>query len=118
MDGYEEKIKSLQTDTLQNIKLDVNTVSGDVTVRENKVLCVVTPYSKGWKAYVDGEEKTLLCVNKHYLGVELPEGDHSVSFRYATPLKREGLMISLAGTAALAGLIVCLERKKKQKDKE
>ena len=113
MDGYPERIRTLQKDTLQNIKLDVNAISGDITVRENKILCVATPYSKGWKVYVDGEEKQLLCVNKHYLGVELSAGDHTVLFRYGTPLKQEGFMLSLGGIAALALLIICLERKRR-----
>ena len=113
MDGYPEKIRTLQKDTLQNIELDVNAISGDITVRENKILCVATPYSKGWKVYVDGEEKQLLCVNKHYLGVELSAGDHTVLFRYGTPLKQEGFMLSLGGITALVLLIICYERKRK-----
>ena len=113
MDGYPERIRTLQKDALQNIELGVNAISGDITVRENKILCVATPYSKGWKVYVDGEEKELLCVNKHYLGVELSAGDHTVLFRYGTPLKEEGFMLSLGGIAALVLLIICLERKRK-----
>ncbi len=114
MDGYEERIKTLQEDTLQNIRLDVDTVSGEITVRENKILCVATPYSKGWKVEVDGEEKPLLCVNKHYLGVELPAGDHTVVFRYHTPLKQAGFFLTLGAITGSAVLIVLYERKRRK----
>ncbi len=102
---------------METIKLDVNAISGDIKVRENKILCVATPYSKGWKVYVDGEEKQLLCVNKHYLGVELSIGDHTVLFRYSTPLKQEGFLISLGGITALALLSICYERKRKSESR-
>ena len=114
MDGYEERIKPLQEDPLQNIKLGTDTISGEITIQENKILCVATPYGRGWSVEVDGEEKPLLCVNKHYLGVELPAGEHAVVFRYSTPLKREGFIFSIAAIAMFAGMIICVERKKKR----
>lgn len=114
MDGYEERIKPLQEDPLQNIKLGTDTISGEITIQENKILCVATPYGRGWSVEVDGEEKPLLCVNKHYLGVELPAGEHAVVFRYSTPLKREGFIFSIAAIAVFAGMIICVERKKNE----
>ena len=114
MDGYEEKIRTLRKDTLHNIRLDTDTVSGEIAIPENKILCVATPYSRGWNVEVDGEEKPLLCVNKHYLGVELPAGEHTVSFRYSTPLKEAGTIITLAAVALSAVLIVPYEGKRRK----
>ena len=109
MDGYEEKINTLRKDTLQNIRLDTDTVSGEIAIPENKILCVATPYGRGWNVEVDGEEKPLLCVNKHYLGVELSAGEHTVSFRYSTPLKQAGFFLSLGAIALSAALTVVYE---------
>lgn len=111
MNGYEDRIKALQENTLQDIQFGIDTVSGTISVDENKILCVATPYSKGWSVYVDGEKQQILCVNKHYLGVALPIGDHNISFRYSTPYKQEGFIISVFGIAVLAVLIIPRERK-------
>lgn len=114
MEGYEERINTLRKDTLQNIRLDADTISGEIAIPEGKILCIATPYSRGWRVEVDGEQKPLLCVNKHYLGVELPSGEHKVVFRYSTPLKEAGFLITLAAIAGSAALMIPYERKQRK----
>ena len=103
------RVRRAARNTLQNIRLDTDTVSGEIAIPENNILCVATPYGRGWNVEVDGEEKPLLCVNKHYLGVELSAGEHTVSFRYSTPLKQAGFFLSLGAIALSAALTVVYE---------
>ena len=114
MAGYGEKIEALRENTLQNIRLGVDTIAGDISVDENKILCVATPYSKGWQVFVDGEEQRVLRVNDHYIGTALSKGSHTVSFHYSMPLKNEGFIVSLVGMAGFAALIICGEMKRKK----
>lgn len=110
MEGYSEKINELKKDSLQNITLGVDNISGDIALDENKILCVATPYSSGWKAYVDGKEQRVLCVNRHYLGLALSKGYHTISFQYSTPYKHVGFVLSLLGIVAFVLLLIIYER--------
>lgn len=117
MEGYEEKVAALQKDTLQNIVMDTDCVSGTIFLDKPKLLCMAIPYARGWSAVVDGEEKAVLRMNERYFGVELPAGDHSVEFHYSTPYKREGAILSLVSLVIFAGIVVLTERAKR-KEKE
>lgn len=113
MKGFGEKIADLQKDTLQNIVFGTNTVSGDITLSDDRLMCFATPYSKGWKAYVDGNETEVHCVNERYSGIVVPEGHHDILFKYHMPYKKAGLFISLSGIIALIALLIFDYMKKK-----
>ncbi|MBO4390224.1 MAG: YfhO family protein [Lachnospiraceae bacterium] len=106
MDGYEEKIQKLGKDPVENLEFATDRVSLNTTLTEAGVLCVATPYSKGWTVTVDGKEADILCVNKRYLGVFVPEGDHRVSFHYHLPYKKAGALVSIFGMPAFLAAAV------------
>lgn len=60
----------------------------------------------GWRAEVDGEPADVVVVDGLFLGVRVPGGDHSVSFRYESPWLGTSLLISLAATATTIALAV------------
>lgn len=95
MSGYEAKIDALRSDSLQNVVVETNGITGDITLSKTKLLQMAVPYSDGWKAYVNGEEVEILRSNEMYMALELQEGDSHVEFRYVTPYLREGIYISL-----------------------
>lgn len=101
MDIYSEGIKELSAETLQNIKIGANTVTGDITVTGNKLLCLSIPHSRGWSAFVDGEEAELFKANVMYMGLELSEGEHHIELRYRTPDMKNGTIITIFGLVLL-----------------
>lgn len=103
MDHYSDQIDELKQDTLDNMEIGVNTVSGIIDLDTNKWLCFAIPYSDGWRAYIDGEETELHQANIQYMAVRLSAGEHTVRLVYETPWLRVGLYISLS---TCAGLIV------------
>ena len=111
MDGYTEKIEKLRENKLENIEFGTNSVMGEITVDDARILCLATPYSKGWEARIDGNETEVFCLNGRYLGITIPEGSHVVQFHYKTPYAREGLELSLFGCAVFA-VILALDRRK------
>lgn len=113
MKGFEEKIADLQKNTLQNIEVGTDSVSGNITLSSDKLMCLATPYSIGWKAYVDGQEVEVHCLNERYLGIVVPQGQHDISFRYHMPYKKEGFLLSIFGLIALITLLLFDLRKKK-----
>ena len=111
MDGYTEKIEKLRENKRENIEFGTNSVMGEITVDDARILCLATPYSKGWEARIDGNETEVFCLNGRYLGITIPEGSHVVQFHYKTPYAREGLELSLFGCAVFA-VILALDRRK------
>ncbi|MCR4740276.1 MAG: YfhO family protein [Lachnospiraceae bacterium] len=104
-EDYGEKIMALKTETVSDVMIGTDTLSGEIELIKPKLLCLAVPYSKGWKAYVDDIETETLCVNGHYTGMAVPEGKHRVRIDYRTPLKREGAVLSLLGIMVFAGIL-------------
>lgn len=102
IDQYSQQISALKENVLKNIKMDTNTIQGNINLKKDKILCLAVPYSKGWKATVDGKEQELLQANTMYMALPLSEGNHSVILKYGTPGLKAGIAISFAG------LILCI----------
>ena len=67
----------MSAESLQNTVLGTNSLTGEITVSEPKVLVVQIPYSTGWSATVDGQPAKLLRANTAFLGLELEPGSHT-----------------------------------------
>ncbi len=101
-------------ETLEDVRCDVNTITGDITVSGDRMLSVNMLYSEGWTAYVDGEKTPLYKANGIFLGVPLEEGTHSVKLTYRTPWLYEGFAVTLAAWAVFAVIAVLARRKSKR----
>ena len=111
IEGYTEKIAGLQENTLQDIALGTDTVTGTIALAEPKLLCLSVPYADGWEAFIDGEKTRVYRVNLRHQGITVPAGEHMIEFRYHTPGKRAGLVLTLLGTAALIVMIILDKRR-------
>ncbi|MCH5298576.1 MAG: YfhO family protein [Ruminococcus sp.] len=106
MDDYSEQVQSLKEDTLQNVKIGTDTISGNISLDEPKILCLSVPYSTGWTAYVDGEEATLYQANIKNMALALDKGEHTVKLEYHTPYLKLGAVLSVAGFVGFAALLL------------
>lgn len=114
MGAYESKVQALASDHLENVRISGNKMQGDITLSKTKLLQMAVPYSTGWKAYINGEEATVLRSNKMYMALELPAGDSHVEFVYETPYLRAGCVISVVGVVILV-LISLINQEIKRK---
>ena len=77
-------------------------------------------YPEGWQAYVDGDPQPHFRVNYALRGMVIPEGNHTVVFRFEPEVVRKGSQISLGATILLALLLLggagagLLKRKREQ----
>lgn len=110
---YTAAYENCTAETMENTKLSTNTITGDITVSSDKVLCVNTLYSDGWKAYVDGVEVSVYKANGLFLGVPLTKGSHTVKFCYRTPWLYEGFAISAATLMIIIAAKLLEKRRKK-----
>lgn len=105
-------IDRLRDIDINNIDVRNNNVYANVSIPENKIALFSIPYSKGWRAYVDGKKTELLNCNIQYMGLELEKGNHIIELRYSTPLLKEGAIISFIGYIFFASIIVRRKNKK------
>jgi len=111
MTGFEEAIEYLSSEKLENINFDSNSITGQITVNEPKILCLSIPFSEGWSAEVDGAPADLYTVNIMYTGLSLDAGEHTVLLKYKTPGKTLGNAISVVGLWVF--VVCCIVRKRR-----
>lgn len=81
---------------------------------ENEYLYMRIPYSKGWKAEVDGAPVEIERANLGFMAIPISEGSHSISISYETPYLTIGSALSIVG---LSVLILYAVVRKRQKEK-
>ena len=86
-------------------------VAGTVIAAEDGVMMLTTPYDKGWRVKVDGEEVETRAVDDGFLSFDLTAGVHDIEMRYMPEWFLVGLMISLASLLTLILLQLVLRRR-------
>ena len=112
MNYYKEQVTALSQDTLQNIKLSNNRVEGVIALKQNGIMVLSIPYSKGWTAYVDGVKTKVLKGNIMYMALPLEGGTHHIVLTYMTPFLKIGGLISLVSLALFIMIIIISRRKR------
>ncbi len=106
MDQYEEAVSARSEDVLNNISIDNNTITGDISLDKDKMLVIGLPYQNGWKAYVDDKEVPIYRANYQYMGLNLTSGSHKIRLHYSTPGLKYALLITIGGIAVFFVIIV------------
>jgi LPXTG-motif cell wall-anchored protein len=78
-------------------------------------------YQPGWQAYIDGEEVPHAQVNYVLRAMNIPAGDHTVTFSFEPEVINTGSQITLASSIILAlsvlgGIFYGFKRKKKKEE--
>ena len=110
--GIEEKTEKLGEETLENVKMGTNEITGDITVSKKKALVISVPYSDGFTAYVDGKETKLQKANTMFMALELEPGSHEIRLTYCTPYLKAGRALSLAGLVVYFMLLAVRRNKR------
>ncbi len=116
MKNYVDNINERKKNILNDLQISDNGFSGNVKLTEPQLMFFSVPYSKGFEAYIDGEKAEILRANTWGMALDIDAGQHQIEFRYRTPGLVPGIMISTLGFATF-GTILCLQRKKKNKNK-
>lgn len=103
MKEYKDQIAALREDSLSDINMENNLITGEITVSKPKWLQFSIPYSEGWSVYIDGEKKELLESDTMYMGVEVMPGKHTVVLKYQTPWLAIGVVVSIV---SLLGIVI------------
>ncbi|MBR6615157.1 MAG: YfhO family protein, partial [Lachnospiraceae bacterium] len=93
-------------------------LEGTVNAAERGVLFTSIPYEKGWTVKVDGEAAETEKIFDAFLSVQIPSGEHEITFEYFPAGLKPGIIITLASMAILAMLFVVdriMERRYQEK---
>ena len=82
-------------------------------MNKDGLVCLSIPYSKGWRAYIDGEKVELLNCDIQYMALEVKAGEHDIELRYTTPLLKVGALMTLSGFVVLGYLLIRDKRRSK-----
>lgn len=63
-------------------------------------------YPENWKAYIDGKETPIYCVNYVLRGIKVPSGKHKISFKYEDVPFEKGEQISITGDIIITLIIL------------
>lgn len=90
-------IEKLRQNSLQNIKISGNTVSGEINSKIDGLLFLSIPYGTGWEAYVDGVKTNIYKANIGFMAIPLKQGEHVIVLHYTTPGIWVGGILALVG---------------------
>lgn len=80
---------------------DCNTVRIQVKMNTPGILVLTDSYYPGWKAYLDGVETPVYPANYLFRAIKVPDGNHSVEYRYLPASFLAGLALTGLCTACL-----------------
>lgn len=111
MDKYDALVENCKTNLTENLEIGVNKITADVNSDKDGYLFLSLPYSKGWKAKVDGVECEILQANVAYSAIPITLGKHEIKLVYHTPFLLAGVIISLLAWGIFIFLIIYNKRK-------
>lgn len=86
-----------------------NTVIGRIHADSESILLTAIPYRQGWKAFVDGKETACIRADYGFTAIQVPSGEHTITFSYKNPVINYGIFISVFG-GLVWGLYAFLHR--------
>lgn len=110
--------------TIKLTEYKPNYLKYKATVGNGKPLAVFSEiwYPKGWKAFIDGEETSIIRANYLLRALVIPQGEHEVEFRFEPQSYYLGNKVSLASSLvlmlAVAGIGFVEFKKRKNRVKE
>ena len=95
MDKMKAFNEERQKETVQNISIDIDRVTGIIETDSKKVLFLSIPYSNGWKAYINGEKTKIYRADYGFMALELNQGTNEFCLKYTTPGILPGFICSI-----------------------
>jgi len=93
------------------VRFDLNEVEIAVDAPRDGLLYCSESRMQGWTATIDGRDAPILAADYAFRAVEVPQGAHTVRFRYRPPGLIAGLLLSAAGLTALLSCLLVPRRR-------
>ena len=107
----------LNASTLKLTTFRNTLVEGTITCNRNGVLYTSIPQDGNWTAYVDGKPTQIVLIGNAMTALLLPEGEHTVTFKYHNAAFSLGWKISLVCVVVFLGLYWSIYQPRRKKGK-
>lgn len=108
-----KKASVLQQEGLRVTEFSDSHICGEISCDKESMLVLSIPYNKGWKVRIDGVRSKILLANITFLGVVIPEGEHSVELVYEPNTFIIGRSCSFFAIILFGTLFIFLAKKEK-----
>ena len=108
------RLKERKENSMKQIQYEGNHFRGVYHAKKDQILCVTIPYSKGWKATVNGNRTKIYKANGMFMGIIMKKGTQSVKLDYETPGLKIGAWISLVAWIGLGMYGLYFEKYRKK----
>lgn len=115
-DRLEDWIKQLNRNNLENLIIDNDQISGNITNKSKGILALSVPYDDGWRAFDNGKKLEIHKIDNVLLGVVLEPGKHQIVFKFCPKYLIECMVISCFCTLILLCILI-INRKQRQLEK-
>ena len=108
------RLKERKENSMKQIQYEGNHFRGVYHAKKDQILCVTIPYSKGWKATVNGNRTKIYKANGMFMGIIMKKGTQSVKLDYETPGLKIGAWICLVAWIGLGTYGLYFEKYRKK----
>ena len=101
-----EALEARAKNSLSEISIETNKISGKITTEKNELLFLSIPYSKGWTAYINGEKTAIHCANIAFCAILLEPGENRIRLTYRSPGLHIGITLTIISLLITFGWIL------------
>lgn len=110
MESFENIYNDLEDEMLIVDEYDSTHLKGNITAKKDGIMFTSIPYDNGFTAFVDDNKTELIPIgNDGLIGIYVPEGEHTISFKYQVKGFKTGLLLSFI---SLIGIILYIKKSK------
>ncbi len=93
--AWNDAYNQLSSQQIDVREFDTTSIKGEITMKQESLLFTSIAQDGGWKAYCDGEEIKTVLIADALVGIKVPEGTHTIEFKYSVPGLALGSTISI-----------------------
>ena len=87
-----------------------NNITINIDNNSNRLLFTSIPYDEGFSIYLDGNKIDKIKLVDTFIGIDVPEGKHSITIHYDLPLKKEGSYITIVLLLIISSYYIYINR--------
>ena len=112
MNSVQEMVDYLSKNQMVLDSFTGNSLSGNVTLESDQILFTSIPYDEGWHVYENGKEVKKVKVSDAFLGVDLNEGTHKLTFVFIPEGLYLGLFVTILCWVLFIVICIMLHRRR------
>ena len=113
---WKQAVKERQHSTCENFEGTSQGFTANIKLDKPNYVFFSVPYDNGWKAYINGEETSIVRANIGFMAVLADEGDNYIEFKYEIPGLKIGIWISGISVLLLGTYVILRKRFDIRKD--